>query len=99
MGITFLGGYVVTEEEIPKVRFLWITIAPFLIISVLSPLLLGALDILTTKLKVLILLNSIASSVDTLIFFLILKQVPRNSILRGNGLKVYWKAKSQSLKL
>jgi hypothetical protein len=99
MGFTLFGGYVVTEEEIPKIRFLLITIAPFFIISVLSPFLFGALGILTLKVKVLILLNSIASSVDTLTIFLILKQAPPNSILRGNGLKKYWKyepAKSQT---
>lgn len=102
IGLTIFGGFVATEEEISKSRFVLITIAPFFIISILTPLLLSVFGALTTTLKCLILLNSMASSVDMLTLLLILKQVPPNGILRNNGSKTYWKCtkvKSQTLKL
>ncbi|HEK9103938.1 TPA: DUF3267 domain-containing protein [Bacillus pseudomycoides] len=102
IGLTLFGGFVATGEEISKSRFVLITIAPFFIISILTPFLLSVFGALTTTLKCLILLNSMASSVDMLTLLLILKQVPSNSILRNNGPKTYWKCtkvKSQILEL
>ncbi|QHV47497.1 DUF3267 domain-containing protein (plasmid) [Bacillus cereus] len=91
IGLTIFGGFVATEEEISKSRFVLITIAPFFTISILTPLLLSVFGALETTLKCLILLNSMASSVDILTLLLILKQVPPNSILKNNGSKTYWK--------
>ncbi|HGE5782131.1 TPA: DUF3267 domain-containing protein [Bacillus pseudomycoides] len=102
IGLTFFGGFVATEEEISKPRFVLITIAPFFIISILTPLLLSVFGALTTTLKWLILSNSMASSVDMLTLLLILKQVPPNGILRNNGSKTYWKCtkvKAQTLEI
>ncbi|WP_413299942.1 DUF3267 domain-containing protein [Bacillus sp. 1P10SD] len=80
IGLTWFGGFVVTEEEIVKSRYILITIAPFVIISIILPIMLGGLGLLTPILKMLILLNAVSSSVDILIFLLILKQVPNNVI-------------------
>lgn len=91
IGLTLFGGFVVTEEEISKSRYLFITIAPFLIISIILPLLLGVFGLLTPTLKFLIILNAMASSVDLLNLVLILKQVPRHAILKNNGANTYWK--------
>lgn len=102
IGLTLFGGFVATEEEISKLRFVFITIAPFFIISILTPLLFSIFGALTTNLKCLILLNSMGSSVDMLTLLLILKQVPPNGILRNNGSRTYWKCtkvKAQTLKL
>lgn len=90
IGLTFFGGFVCTEEEISKTRYILITIAPFIILSIFLPLILGLLGILTTTLKVLILLNAAGSSVDILLF-LLLTQVPKDSVLRSNGMKTYWR--------
>ena len=90
-GITPLGGFVYSEEEIPRSRYLLITIVPFLVISVILPLVLGTLDILSQPVKVLILLNSMASSVDVLTFILVLTQVPGGSYITSNSTKTYWK--------
>ncbi|MDA1877678.1 DUF3267 domain-containing protein [Bacillus cereus group sp. BY112LC] len=101
IGLTLFGGFVATEEEISKLRFVFITIAPFFIISILTPLLFSIFGALTTNLKCLILLNSMGSSVDMLTLLLILKQVPPNGILRNNGSRTYWKCtkvKAQTLK-
>lgn len=90
-GFTWVGAFVITEDEIPKARYIIITPAPFVIISIVLPLLLGALGILTTPIKFLILLNAMASSVDLLLFLFIITQVPRNASLRSNGTNTYWK--------
>ncbi|MGF9979652.1 hypothetical protein ABE042_01680 [Viridibacillus arvi] len=55
------------------------------------PLILSAFGLLTTTLKFLIILNSMASSVDILNLLLIIKQVPKNAILKSNGPNTYWK--------
>ncbi|MGQ4668060.1 DUF3267 domain-containing protein [Metabacillus halosaccharovorans] len=91
VGITMFGGFVITEEEISKSRYILITIAPFIIISVILPLLLSVFGLLTPTLKFLILLNSLASSVDMLNLLLIIKQIPKNAILKSNGPYTYWK--------
>lgn len=92
IGLTFFGGFVYTEEEITKKRFIIITIAPFVILSIFLPLILGLLGFLTPTLKFLILLNAASSSVDIFNLFLVLAQIPKNSILRSNGMKTYWKS-------
>ncbi|AFV22791.1 hypothetical protein Mpsy_0580 [Methanolobus psychrophilus R15] len=92
-GITYAGGFVYTEEEIPRSRYLLITILPFVIISVLLPLVLGSADLLTSTAVALILLNSMASSVDALSFILVATQAPAGSHMTSNGIRTYWKQK------
>lgn len=91
IGFTLFGGFVITEEEISKPRYIFITMAPFIIISIILPLILSAFGLLTTTLKFLILLNSMASSVDILNLLFIIKQVPKNATLKSNGPNTYWK--------
>ncbi len=92
VGFTLFGGFVITEEEISKSRYIFITIAPFLVISIIMPLILSLFGLLTTTLKFLIILNSMASSVDLLNLLLIIKQVPKNATLKSNGPNTYWKS-------
>ncbi|HBI04031.1 MAG TPA: DUF3267 domain-containing protein [Paenibacillaceae bacterium] len=37
IGLTFFGGYVYTEEEISKTRYIVISMAPFIILSIFLP--------------------------------------------------------------
>ncbi|MFF2175939.1 DUF3267 domain-containing protein [Lysinibacillus sp. NPDC058147] len=90
VGLTLFGGFVITEEEISKSRYIFITIAPFIILSIILPLILSVFGLLTTTLKFLIILNSMGSSVD-LLNLLILKQVPKNATLKSNGSNTYWR--------
>jgi hypothetical protein len=89
-GLTLLGGFVATEEEMRKSRFMLITIAPFIIGSVILPLFLGFLGWLNPQVKLLILLNAMASSVDMLHAILVFIQVPSDVILMNNGPRTYW---------
>ncbi len=91
IGITLFGAFVMTEEKISKPRYMFITIAPFIIISVIFPLILSISGLLTTTIKFLIILNSMGSSVDLLNVLLIMKQVPKNATLTSNGANTYWK--------
>ncbi|MBP1949632.1 DUF3267 domain-containing protein [Virgibacillus litoralis] len=91
IGLTLFGGYVLTEEEISKSRYIVVTIAPFVIISIILPIVLSLIGILTPTIKILILLNAMASSVDILNVVLLVTQVPGKTILTNNGTKTYWK--------
>ncbi|MFJ7889347.1 DUF3267 domain-containing protein [Lysinibacillus xylanilyticus] len=91
VGLTLFGAFVMTEEKISKPRYMFITIAPFMIISVIFPLILSICGLLTTTIKFLIILNSMGSSVDLLNILLIMKQVPKNATLTSNGANTYWK--------
>jgi hypothetical protein len=91
IGLTLFGAFVMTEEKISKPRYMFITIAPFMIISVIFPLILSISGLLTTTIKFLIILNSMGSSVDLLNVLLIMKQVPKNATLTSNGANTYWK--------
>ncbi|MFJ8513341.1 DUF3267 domain-containing protein [Lysinibacillus xylanilyticus] len=91
VGLTLFGAFVMTEEKISKSRYMFITIAPFMIISVIFPFILSICGLLTTTIKFLIILNSMGSSVDLLNVLLIMKQVPKNATLTSNGANTYWK--------
>ncbi|WP_338036440.1 DUF3267 domain-containing protein [Neobacillus notoginsengisoli] len=99
IGLTVFGGFVATEEKIPKSRFLAITLAPFIILSVILPLLLGVFELLAPPLKMLILLNSLASSVDLLNYILVSLQVPKKAILVSNGPNSYWRSDQMAKKV
>ncbi|MCA1029726.1 DUF3267 domain-containing protein [Bacillus timonensis] len=92
LGLTWFGGFVITEEKLSKSRYILITVAPYFILSILLPLVLGFLGLLTPTLKVLILLNALASSVDMLNLVLISKQVPSIGRIISNGPRSYWKS-------
>lgn len=91
IGLSWFGGFVLTEEKMSKSRFIIISMAPYILLSVLIPLLLGWFGHLSTPYKIFALLNSLASSVDILVLFLILLQVPKNAVIMNSGPRTYWK--------
>lgn len=91
IGLSWFGGFVLTEEKMSKIRFSIISIAPYTFLSILLPVVLGWLDLLSIPIKILVLLNSLASSVDMLVLFLILVQVPKNAVIVNGGPRTYWK--------
>lgn len=92
-GIKPWGGFDFTTEKLSKRRFLLISLGPFLALSVILPIILGFLGLLHGFLVFLVFLNATASSVDTLNAFLILIQVPKNTIIVNNGFESYYKVK------
>lgn len=97
LGITYFGGFVYSEEEVSKSRYILITLAPFVLLSIIFPGILGVLDLLNPSAKVLILLNAMSSGVDILILILVLTQVPANVCFTFNGIRTYWKRIDQSV--
>ena len=85
VGITYGGGFVYTEEPLTRTRFIIISFAPFIAISVILPLILGMLHLLSPLITGLLLLNSLGSSVDILLAVLVLMQVPPGAHLVANG--------------
>lgn len=92
VGITLFGGYVYTEEQVSKTRYIVITLLPFVVISIILPALLGLLGVLSPFILFLIVLNSLSSSLDILNWLLIWIQVPSKAVIVCNGTKTYWKS-------
>lgn len=90
-GITPLGLFVATEEILTKARYLLISLLPFLLLSILLPLLLTFTQLLNPYLAFLILLNAMGSCADLLGVLLILFQVPRGALLQNVGPKTFYK--------
>jgi len=93
LGFTWFGAFVYSSDEIKKGRYILITIAPYVLISILFPIVLGFAGLLNKYLMFLIILNSLSSSVDILNMILIITQVPNGSLLAQNGEKTYFKSK------
>jgi hypothetical protein len=91
LGITYFGGFAYSEEVLSKSRFILVLLAPFVIISIILPGILGALDLLSPLVKFMILLSAMGSGVDMLALVLVLTQVPASAYLTCNGMRTYWK--------
>ena len=89
-GIKPWGGFVFTTEPLSKTRFLIISVAPFVILSLIVPVILAFFGLLNLFLLLLIFLNALSSSVDMLNFFTVLFQVPNKSTLVNNGFESYY---------
>lgn len=90
-GVRLLYGFVYTNEKISKFSFIIVSIMPFIILSIIFPILLNTFGLLNNYILLLCLLNALGSSVDFLNIFLILIQVPNKSYLIINGFETYFK--------
>lgn len=91
ISLKWWGGFVYTEENISKFRFLTITIMPFIILSFVIPIILIKIGINPIFILILSIINSAGSSVDILNFFLIMVQVPNKGIVKNVGIKTMFK--------
>lgn len=90
-GINAFCGFVFTTEMIKKGRFLIISIMPFILLSVILPLILNILGELNGFTIFLCLINAMGSSVDCLNMCLVAVQVPNGSYIVNNGFETYFK--------
>ncbi len=88
-GIKPWGGFVFTSQPLSKRRFLMVTLAPFVFLSIFLPAVLSVLGVLEGFILFLILMNAAASSVDVLNVFIIMTQVNKGSTLIQNGFETY----------
>lgn len=90
-GVRLFYGFVHTTEKISKFLFIIISIMPFILLSIVFPILLNIFGLLNKYTLFLCLLNALGSSVDFLNVFLILTQVPNKSYIITNGFETYFK--------
>jgi len=89
-GINGLFGFVSTTEPIKKGRFIVISIMPFIILSVIFPIVLNLFQLLNGYMLFLCLLNAMGSCVDFLNIILIIFQVPNKSTVINNGFETFY---------
>jgi hypothetical protein len=89
-GLTIYGGFVCTTQQLTKGNLILISIAPFVILSIIMPLIFGILGIKNEFLFFLFILNAMASSIDILNMILVLFQVSQKSIIVNNGFETYY---------
>lgn len=90
-GLSLQGGFVFSTEVMSKRRFYLISILPLCVLSIILPLVLGFLGLLTPFMFFLILINSMGSSIDLLNIALIAFQVPTGSKIINNGFETFYK--------
>ncbi|WP_431799813.1 DUF3267 domain-containing protein [Halobacillus andaensis] len=96
IGVHWLAGFVYTRQLISKGRFLLISFAPFFILTIAAPFVLGMFNLLTTGVAILVIINAAASSVDLLNSAIIIFQAPSRSKIASNGVLSYWKKDESS---
>ncbi len=89
-GISVNGAFVFTTETLTRTNFVIITIAPFVFLSFLLPLVFALSGLMTGLLFFLAVFNAMASSVDILNLVLILVQIPRKGLIVNNGFETYY---------
>ncbi len=92
IGIKPWGGFVFSTEKFSKGRYILITVAPFVVLSIMATIILGLADLLNGFLLFLIFINALSSSVDILNAALIAIQVPNGSTIVNNGFETYYNA-------
>lgn len=90
-GIIGLGVFIYTTEAISKRRFIMISIMPYIVLSLLFPLVMSILGGLNGYTILLCLINAMGSSVDFLNGYLILVQVPDDALILSNGRETYYR--------
>lgn len=90
-GINGIYGFVFTQENIKKGRFLLISIMPFFLLPIILPFVLKQLGILNSYTALLCLINATGSCVDILNICLVMRQVPSGANITNNGFETYFK--------
>ena len=80
------------EGPIDRDQFLLAFVSPFVMLSVIPLVFCASLGEPSTLLRFVSLLNGLGCSADILGFFLILRGVPKNAIIRTKGWKTWWQS-------
>ena len=90
-GINGCFGFVYSEEEIEKGRFILISIMPLLILTFVTPLIYKIFNFYHWYLLLLCIINAGGACVDIFNIILIAKQVPSKGLIVSNGMKTFYK--------
>lgn len=94
-GFNGVFGFVYTEEEITRGRFLLVSIMPLLLISFVIPVILSFVGIWNHYLIFLSVFNAGGACVDLLNMVLIIVQVPPGGTVVSNGYSTFYKRASE----
>jgi hypothetical protein len=86
-GLAFFAAYI---GQMKRNEFIRVLISPLVIMSVIGMIILIIIGH-NNILEHIIVINAVAACVDTMGVFMILRQVPKNTIVKNKGLKTYWK--------
>jgi len=94
LGFTFKGfvPFAAYTGEMKRSTFIKVLLAPFVIITLLGFLCLIIIG-RNELIEHIIVFNAFGASADCLAVFLILRQVPKYSVVRNKKMKTYWKNK------
>lgn len=90
-GINGCFGFVYSEEEIKKGRFILVSIMPLVILTFVIPLICRIFDFYNWYLLLLCIINAGGACVDIFNIILIAKQVPTQGMIVSNGMKTLYK--------
>lgn len=96
-GFNAVVAFVYTTQPIKKERFLLIASTPFLLISLVLPVILQCFQLLNWYTVFLCLFNAMGSSVDYLNIGIVLFQVKKGQWILNNGFETYYKNAKQSM--
>ncbi len=92
-GLNGIFGFVATTEPMKKARFLIVSAAPFVMLSIVALVLFYAIGILNGYTLALCLINAGGACVDFLNILLVAVQVKNGSMIVNNGFETYYRAK------
>jgi len=91
LGLRPFGGFVATTQILTRNRFILVSTSPFLVLSIVLPVILGLFSQLNGFWAFLVILNALGSGVDLLNIVLILHQTPLNSRIVNNAFETYYR--------
>lgn len=94
-GIRPWGAFVSTSEEVSKRRFLIISLAPLIILSIVLPIIFELLGLLINLMAYAAFINALGASVDMLMLTLVAFQVPSNARIINNGWETFYKTQTE----
>ena len=90
-GMNGCFGFVYSEEEIKKVRYIMISIMPLVALTFVVPIVLKIFGICSWYILLLCIINAGGACVDIFNLILIIKQVPSLGIVVSNGMRTLYK--------
>lgn len=88
-GFNGFALFVYSTQKLKKSRFILVSIAPFIVLSILFPIVLSFMGWLNGYTIILCLINAIGSSVDFMNVVNLLTQAPDKSLIVLNGMETY----------
>lgn len=89
-GISWYGGFAYSAEQMTRERYIIISIMPCILLSFIMPAILSVFGILTTALKVMCVVNAMASAMDFLSLTILMGQAGKGNLIVSNGPNMYY---------